>query len=214
MTQILRLVDDHSTADLAVYVGRAARADPGGAARLSVTGTVLALYVSPVSGGRGPTVLGLRTFALVEQADVDVVVPLSALADRLARPGNGRDLPVPPMQPTGVAWAGVTPPRSGWLPAKPLPVDVVIRCAEDGIAEVAAGSPDVAGAPAVAALRARVWGRVIPGSNISAGTAFAAHALGFVRPGDAPAACFTAGPWTRLSTGGGHVLARQPLLAT
>lgn len=214
----LHLADTQSVADLGTYLQRASRADPGGAARLSVHGGVLAVYVCPVVGGGGPTVLGLRTFALsggqetAVTPDLDVVVPLAALADRTARPENGTSVPVPPMTATGLPWTGIAPPRSGWQPRGHLSGAELVATADSGIAEIASGSPDVAGAPAVAALRARVWGRTLAGSHpVPAGSAFVAHALGFVAADD-DAALFTAGPWTRLSTAHGHVLARSPLL--
>ncbi len=218
----LHLADSASVADLGTYLRRASRADPGGAVRLSVHRSVLAAYVCPVVGGGGPTVLGLRTFALAQPdahvggapGDVDVVVPLAAMADRLARPENGTDVPVPPATVAGLPWTGIAPPRSGWQPGGNVPGAEVVGVAEAGIAEIAAGSPDVAGAPAVAALRARVWGRVLPGTTgVPAGAAFVAHALGFVTAHD-EAALFTAGPWTRLTTSRGHVLARNPLLSS
>ena len=83
--------------------------------------------------------------------------------------------------------------------------------AEEGIAEVAAGTPSTSGAPAVAALRARVWGRPVPGTPLPSGAAFVAHALAFVRETDPPVGVFASGPWTRLTTPRGHVLARSPL---
>ncbi len=216
----LLLADSPSVADLATYLRRASRADPGGAARLSVHRDVLAVYVCPVVGGGGPTVLGLRTFGLADPqtaadmstGDLDMVVPLAAMADRLARPENGTHVPLPPTTVTGLPWTGIAPPRSGWHPGGHLPGTELVLAADGGIAEIASGSPDVAGAPAVAALRARVWGRTLPGpGRVPAGAAFVAHALGFVSR-EEDAALFTAGPWTRLSTSRGHVLARSPLL--
>jgi hypothetical protein len=54
---------------------------------------------------------------------------------------------------------------------------------------------------------------------VLAGGAFAAYSLGFLGPdpapdaeaddGEAPAAVFRAGPWTRLTTPRGHVLVRR-----
>ena len=208
---ILRLDDVASLADLATFVLRAHRADPGGAARLLAHGAVLAVYVCPLSGGGGPTVLGLRTTALSEPETVDAVVPLAALADRLARPENGTDVPVPPGE-VGVAWVGVAPPRGGWEPVGTVGSDVLVRAAEEGIGEVAAGTPATSGAPAVASLRARVWGRELPGTRLPSGAAFVAHALAFVRESDPPVDVFATGPWTRLSSARGHVLTRRALL--
>lgn len=208
---VLRLGDVASLADLSTYVLRASRADPGGAARVRAHADVLAVYVCPLTGAGGPTVLGLRTTALAQPIELDVVVPLAALADRLARPENGTDVPVPPTE-VAVAWAGVAPPRTGWEPVGGIDPAALLRAAEDGIAEVAAGTPSTSGGPAVAALRARVWGRPVPGSGLPAGAAFVAHALAFVRETDPPVDVLVRGPWTRLSTARGHVLARAALL--
>lgn len=211
LRSILRLDDVTSLADLSTYVLRASRADPGGAARLRAHEDVLAVYVCPLTGGGGPTVLGLRTTALAQPVELDVVVPLAALADRLARPENGTDVPVPPNE-VAAPWAGVAPPRTGWERVGEVAPAVLVAAAEQGIAEVAAGTPSTSGGPAVAALRARVWGRPVPGSGLPAGAAFVAHALAFVRETDPPVDVLVRGPWTRLSTARGHVLARAALL--
>jgi hypothetical protein len=224
----LHLDDHRSRADLATYVGRAARADPDGAARLVLVrrpgASVLAVYVCPVHGGGGPTVLGLRTFALAasgldaDAGQLDVVVALSALSDRLARREASPVLAVPPAEVAGVVWAGISPPRAGWSEVGAVPARELAEVAHRGITEIAAGAPDVAGAPAVAALRARVWGRAVGtgGARLPAGSAFVAHVLGFLTPtpqdGD-DLAVRAAGPWRRLTTPGGHVLSRPPVLA-
>jgi len=208
---VLHLDDVSSLADLSTYVLRASRADPGGAARLRADGGVLAVYVCPLTGGGGPTVLGLRTTALAQPLELDVVVPLAALVDRLARPENGTDVPVPPNE-VVAPWAGVAPPRSRWERLGEIEPAVLVRAAEDGIAEVAAGTPSTSGGPAVAALRARVWGRAVAGTELPARAAFVAHALAFVRGTDPPVDVLARHPWTRLTTPRGHVLARTPLL--
>lgn len=217
MTAVLRLADAPSARDLATFVARAKHLDSAGAARLSGAGGVLAVYVSPLHGGGGPDVLGLRTFGLREPSDLDAVVPLAALTDRLARPPLSPDLPVPPVPGTAASWAGVSPPRRGWTPLGHVDTEVLRETARAGIAEVAAGVPDVAGSAAVARFRAAVWGRSMPtgpgldaGARIPAGAAFAAEGLGFLDV--EPVAVFAAGPWHRLSTSRGHVLVRRPLL--
>ena len=82
--------------------------------------------------------------------------------------------------------------------------------ARDGIAEITRGVPEGAGSAAVADLRARVWMRLtdtVP--PVPAGTAFGLHALGFLRPAPEPRAEVHAlGPWTRVSTDRGFVIAR------
>ncbi len=212
--RVLLLPDAPSLADLATFVGRARRADPDGAARLRGHGEVLAVYVSPLHGGGGPTVLGLRTLALARPSELDVTVPLAALLDRFARdPGAGPavQLAVPPAQALGVAWAGMSPPRQGWDAVGLVDAATMRRAAEAGVAEVAAGTPPGAGAHAVARLRAQVWGRPLAEGldGVPAGVAFAADALGFTTDGE-PAALYRAGSWVRVTTGRGHVLARTP----
>ena len=229
---VLVLPDAAALADLAAYIGRAKRVDPDGAARLVGHGDVLAAYVSPVHGGGGPTVLGLRTMALARPSAVDVTVSLASLNDRLARlgvlpaaserssrpdgvPPAGADpvrLPIPPTPAGDASWAGVAPPRSGWEALAQVQVDVARAAVRAGMAEVAAGSPPGAGAPAVARLRALVWGRPLAeAAGVPAGVAYAAEALGFLCE-DEPAALYRCGPWTRLTTSAGHVLARRPAL--
>ena len=213
----LLLPDDEATADLVTYVGRAHRVDPGGATRLVARSEVLAVYVSPVHGGGGPTVIGLRVVRLAQGADVDTTVPLAALADRFARlptsaPGEPVGLAVPPAQAVGVTWAGMSPPRSGWQVVGAVARELLLDAAREGVAEVAAGAPDGSGSAAVARLRALVWGRDLAGvAGVPAGAAYAAHALGFVGA-DEPVALFTSGAWRRLTTSRGHVLTRTSLL--
>ncbi len=227
---VLVLPDAEALADLETFAGRARRVDPDGAVRLVASGGVLAVYVSPVHGGGGPTVLGLRVVALAAPAALDATVPLAALADRFARlraasgvedaatdggtgaTGAGVALPVPP---TGAAatWAGVTPPRSGWDAVGLLDAVRLRAVAADGVREVAAGVPPGAGAAAVAQLRAQVWGRPLAPDlpAVPAGVAFAADALAFLDEGE-PVALFRAGPWLRATTRRGHVLARRSAL--
>jgi hypothetical protein len=211
----LDLPDAQALADLETFVGRARRVDPDGACRVVATGAVLAVYVSPVHGGGGPTVLGLRVSALVTEATLDVTVPLAALLDRFPRLRAQRDgssapvrLAVPPAHVTAT-WAGVTPPRSGWDAVGLLDAGHFRRVAERGIREIADGVPPGAGAHAVARLRGQVWGRPVEADldDVPAGVAFTADALGFVDDAE-PVALYRAGRWVRATTPRGHVLAR------
>ncbi len=210
----LALPDAETLADLETFVGRARRVDPDGAARLVAAGTVLATYVSPVHGGGGPTVLGLRVLALAAPAALDATVPLAALLDRFARLRSDGDSTVLPVPPVGAAatWAGVTPPRAGWDTVGLLDAPALRERAADGVGEIASGVPEGAGAAAVAKLRAQVWGRPLTPdlADVPAGLAFAADALAFLDDGE-PVALFRAGPWLRATTRRGHVLARRPL---
>jgi hypothetical protein len=210
---LLTLPDAEALADLATYVGRAHRVDPDGACRLVASGAVLAAYVSPVHGGGGPTVLGLRVLALAAPADLDATVALAALLDRFPRArASAEGLAVPPVAAVAT-WAGVTPPRAGWDAVGLLDAPALRESAAGGVREITAGVPGEAAAQAVAQLRARVWGRPLAPDlpDVPAGTAFAADALGFLDDAE-PVALYRAGPWVRATTRRGHVLARRPSL--
>lgn len=206
----LSLADAESAADLSTYLTRAKRLDEAGDVRLQAVGNVLAAWTCVLPGrglGSNGLVLGLRTFALAQVAHLDTTVPISAITDRLAR--GGADIEQPPVtsQPT---WGALSPPRSGWESVGRVADADLADIARAGIAEVAQGAPEGSGAAAVADLRSRVWGRMtqtIP--PVPAGTAFGVHALGFLRPDtSAQASVHTTGPWTRVATEGGFVLAR------
>ena len=204
------LDDADGYADLRTFVTRARSLDEEGSVRLQADGTVLAAYVG-VLPGRGlmgdGAVVGLRTMRLAAAVSVDTTVPLSALADRLARDtADGLELP-PVFVPT--AWAALTPPRGGWEPVGSLESAALVEvAARAGIAEVAQGAPAGSGGQAVTDLRQRVWGRLtetVP--PVPAGAAFAAYALGFLGSGGR-CDVVAHGRWTRLSSARGHVLVR------
>lgn len=216
MTGTLRFADGETVADLATYVARARGLDDDGAIRLQAVGPVLAAWTCVVPGQglmRSGLVLALRTMPLAGGPDLDVTVPLAALADRFARRAAtgdaGTELPVPPAE-VRPQWAGVTPPRAGWEPAGQVSSAALLAAAEEGIAEVATGAPEGSGAAAVAMLRARVWARELEGSGgATAGAGLASRVLGFARPDDGlVATVHRAGAWTRVSLPAGHVLSR------
>ena len=174
----VRLPDRIAVADLATLVWRARKVDPDGAARLRAHGDVLAVFVCPIRVPGAPLVLGLRTMHLAAPSEVDVTVPLAALADACARvagpgpagaepvagggPGEPVEVTLPTAQVTAV-WAGVSPPREGWAEVGRVEVGALLEAARAGAAEIAAGTPADAGAAAVARLRSLVWGRPLPG---------------------------------------------------
>lgn len=219
MVQTFSLVDALSLGDLKVYLGRAARVGTGSVRLIGGSG-VLAVYASLLAPkgllDTGPTVLGLRTFALTDPTVAfDEIVSVRALLDRLALLSvvvNDETGPVevnlPPSEGLA-AWAGVSPPRGGWTNVGAVDPAVLEKSAGDGIAEVAAALPPDTGEQIVHRVRSQVWGRPIEGVERStpSGAAFAAVSLGFLRPDD-PVSLYEAGPWTRLSTRRGHVLTR------
>lgn len=208
----LRFADTQTVADFQTFTARARANDDGGMRLLSV-GRVLAAYVCTlrptVLGEPVPTVLGLRTMALGEEAEVDLTVSLGSVLDRLARMDGGDvEFPVPTVTVTE-NWTGVLPPRSGWAVTGSVTADALEEAARDGIGEVARSLPVRAGAPLVSSARTAVWGRPIAGvpGAVPAGAAFGAFCLGFLERG-VDATVHTNGRWSRLSTPRGHVLVR------
>lgn len=229
MSSTFLLSDALDLGDLSVFLGRAERIEDGHV-RLIAGNGVLAAYVGVLYPAgildRSPTVLALRTFALPRQERFDVVVPIRAMLDRLARAaGEVADRPeTDPVElslpaETGTAsWAGISPPRSGWRQHAGLDGgvagEVLERAARDGIDEVARVIPSGTGEQIVGRVRSEVWGRDVEGApRLPAGAAFAAYSLGFLRP-DEPALVYENGPWLRVSTSRGHVLVRRAGAAT
>lgn len=208
----LRFVDSRSVADFRTFTARA-RANDDGGMRLVVVGRVLAAYVCTlrptVLGEAVPTVLGLRTMELADEAAVDVTVSLGSVLDRLARMDEPDvDFTVPTVTVTE-NWAGVLPPRSGWTATGTVSSEVLEQAARAGITEVAESLPTGAGAPLVSSARAAVWGRALAGvpGDVPAGAAFGAMSLGFLAPGT-DATVHGNNRWSRVSTPRGHVLVR------
>jgi hypothetical protein len=212
------LPDSLSLDDLHTFLARAAAVDDG-STRLVGTGGVLAVYVGVLAPSgildRAPTVMGLRTYAVADERDVDVVVPIRALLDRVARLRNDIVDPTAPIQilvppvVTAASWAAITPPRGGWSPEADLDAELLERIAKAGIDEVAATIPTGTGEQIVHRVRSEVWSRPVDGSEtVPSGAAFAALTLGFLGADDR-ARLFTSGPWLRLSTSRGHVLVKQ-----
>jgi hypothetical protein len=210
MTGELRFADPDALEDLRTYVTRARSLDPDGAIRLQCRGMALAAYVGVLPGhGLMVTgaVIGLRVIALAEpmqvDEDVDVIVSLASVAERLAL-GRTSSLSIPPTT-VRAGWAAIAPPRSGWEPVAALSVADLRTVAKQGIAEIARGAPEGSGAHVVAALRQQVWARDARTTPpIPSGAAFAAYALGFLT--QESARVLAHGRWTRLSTATGHVL--------
>lgn len=211
------LADRASTIDLQAYLTRAKRLDPAGMVRVRAFGNVLACYVAPIFAGslmeQGPTVLGLRTSELLEDAEVDIVVPITAVLDRLAalvandEKWKGKYHVVLP-DAVRAPWSGIQPPRSGWELVGEVSEEVLTQIAKDGIAEVADSLPESVGGPIAARIRGEIWGRSMEGdSPVPTGAAFVAAGLGFLTENEVVPIYQTQG-WIRLSPLNGHVLSK------
>lgn len=205
----LPFADAHAAADALTFAGRTTRLGDG-AVRLAGGNGVLAMTSAPLAP-RGlfdstPTILGMRAVAVDPELECDFVVE----ADALTRdPDDDRAILLPDTA-LSPAWAGVTPPRSGWSEAGRVAASVLAERAQWGIAAVAHAVPTDAGEDAVRAVRASIWGAPDDAlGGLPLGVAFAAFALGFIA-GEEDVPVRTSGTWTRLTLARGHVLARGP----
>lgn len=219
MSDSFTLQDSSTLADLRTYLGRAGRVEDG-SVRLIAGGGILAVYAAVIYPvgllDESPTVLGLRTFALPEREEFDVVVPLGSLLRRVeTAEAQVRDAAGPvtvgiPMQVNSVTWAAISPPRGGWLALDAIAAARLEEVAHAGIREVAEAIPDGTGEAIVHRVRSEVWGRAIDGAeHLPAAAGFATFTLGFLGEDVTDVAVFETGPWTRLSTRRGHVLVKR-----
>jgi hypothetical protein len=201
--------DPRFAADLLTFAGRAARlGDP--AVRLRAAGGTLAVSAAPLSprgfGDDTPTVLGMRFVRIDPELECDLVVDAGAL-----RAGEDPAHVALPDSGVSAAWAGISPPRSGWMPAAAVSTRDLARTVRRGVEAVASALPAAPGEDVVRTVRAAVWGA--PDGSLGgliAGVAFAADALGFLgeSDGDEEASVLRTGTWTRLTLPRGHVLVR------
>lgn len=207
MSPQLRFPDPRVAADVLTFAGRASRLGDG-AVRLRSAGGTMAITAAPVAprgiGDDLPTVLGMRFVPSDPELECDLVVDAGALGA-----GDSPGAVALPDGAVSVAWAGISPPRTGWQPLAALDAAALEEVARAGMAEVAAAVPTDAGEEIVRAVRSRVWGRPDPTlGGVVTGAAFAAVGLGFVGDAHEEAAVAGSGTWTRLSLRRGHVLVR------
>ena len=212
------LLDPLALGDLRTYLSRAGRVEDG-SVRLIAGGGVLAAYSAVLYPAglldESPTVLGLRTFALPQLEEFDVVVPLGSLLVRIDR-ADAESTPTEPvtvslpMQVNSVTWAAISPPRGGWVALDAIQSSRLQAVAREGIHEVAEAIPDGTGEQIVHRVRSEVWGRPIRGAeHLPTGEGFAALTLGFLGEEDESVPVYETGPWTRLSPKRGHVLVKR-----
>lgn len=210
MSARLLFPDPQAAADLLTFSSRAVRLGDG-TVRVRAQGGVLVTTSAPLAP-RGlldatPTVLGLRVSAIDPELECDLVVEASGL---LPAPDDASAVLLPATA-TSPAWAGVSPPRTGWETVDAVDAAVLAQRAQYGVAAVADALPADAGEDVVRAVRARVWGEADEAlGGLPLGTAFAASALGFIA-GAEEAVVRRSGAWTRVTLQRGHVLVRGPV---
>jgi hypothetical protein len=200
--------DRGSATDALTFASRAARLTED-SVRLQASDGVLAMTAAALAprglGDPTPTVLAMRTLRVDPELVCDLVVAADALT---GDPDDPRSVVLPDVA-VNAAWAGVSPPRTGWRADGTLAASALETIAATGVALVAQALPDNPGADVVRTVRARVWGE--PDADLGGlprGAAFAAVALGFVTATDAR--LLRSGPWNRLELPGGHILVRGP----
>lgn len=218
MEYVVPFASLNAVKDLQSFVTRAKTLDTTGV-RFVISDDVLAVSVSvmhPAGLGDGvPIVIGLRTFALdftgYERFEMDSVFEMDAVTDRTHRMiASGSTEFVLPSAEISVNWTAMNAPRSGWETAAVVEDAEIQQVARSGISRVGEGLPSNPGAPLLAQVRSAVWGEQLgdPGQvEFPAGATLGAHSLGFLLPrGETTVS--TSGGWVRLSSAGGHVLAR------
>ena len=214
MDKNLTFQDSNDLVDLAGYLKRALRLDGTGAVRLRAFGSVLAAYVSPIYAGSllgdGLTVIGLRTINLASENELDSLFLIEDLLPAVEKSIEAESLSVgPPKTTSRVGWAGISPPRQGWVPSGEVQQVKISSWAKEGIAEVAKALPESIGSAIAARVRLQIWGKAVGiEHNFPAGSAFAMAGLGFMQK-DVPVKVYRAHGWIRLSSDFGHVIAKE-----
>jgi hypothetical protein len=210
------IADEATARDLLNFLQRAKRLDPSGFVKLRAYGNVLAAYVAPVYGSglndSSPTIIGMRTMPLDGDFEVDAVVAIDSITSQIDAALNSdfsSPLQIVLPEHQHVAWAGVTPPRSGWHEVGTFAEGDLTDIARRGIAEVADSIPPSVGGPIAAKIRGSIWGRSVDlKTKLPAGAAFVAAGLGFLTL-DEQVEVYHSEGWVRLSSAHGHVLAKQ-----
>lgn len=207
MVHSFSFTDSFSLEDFSLYLQRAATVGVD-SARFIADSSVLAVY-TPILSAKGlldaaPTVLGLRTFALAAPRSFDLTIPLEGI--RVEELSAEFQLP---QTDKSFSWAGITPPRSGWLYSETVQSDRIAQAAAEGIAEIAASVAADMTNNQVHEIRSAVWGVSLSGVQhpVPLGVAFAALSLGFIAETD-PFVIHRSAGWCRLTNQRGHVLCR------
>jgi hypothetical protein len=203
----LAFADPGEAAGPAVFLQRLLRWEKAAVVRLQADHGVLGVFARPARF----EVLAVRTARLADgQPALDATVSAGELLEGITEDDASAVLPA---DVTGPSWTGLLPPRGGWRPLTELGGGRVRQAAADVVAEFRTRSeampPDERTRKALDALADEVWDRPLTGTRLPLRAVHAAQALGFLRIAPAtPVALHAAGPWLRLTTPHGSVLAR------
>lgn len=202
--------DADAAADALTFAGRAAAIEAEAGLRIVASSGVLVMTTGVLSP-RGlldtmPTILAMRVLPV----DAELVCDVTVAATTLQGAASSAEVTLPETA-MRAAWAGVTPPRTGWVRHSSLASSVLASRSQWGMAAVAHELPVDPGEDAVRAVRARIWGAADADlDGLPRGIAFAAVSMGFVH-GEEDVPVLRAPGWTRLTLRRGHVLVRGPV---
>lgn len=212
MNPPLFLNSAQQASDLTNFLSRAKKMDEDGVVRLRAFGDVLAVSVAPIFTSSlfadGPTAIGMRTMKLAKPTELDSVVSLSEILQRLPKAEESLQMEVP-LDHKPASWTGISAPRNGWELVQEFSDEQVSEWAKKGIKDVAESLPDAVGGPVAARIRAQIWSRPVDiGLMLPGAAAFAMAGLGFLVKGENVKA-YRIKNWLRLSTSHGHVITRE-----
>jgi hypothetical protein len=197
-----------AAADLATFAKRVARFEPEAVARIVATGSVAGCFAETPFDA-----LALRTVALADPVEVDVVVEASTLAAKAV--GAQGELELPPALPA-LRWTSSLPPRSGWTELGRLALEDVVARVDAGVAEFRRRAPEEAqgrdlraGRAALEGLAAQIWDVELT-HGVPLRLAHAASSYGFLS-GHGEVVLRSVGSWQRLDAPNGTILARSGL---
>ncbi|WP_166356123.1 hypothetical protein [Phytoactinopolyspora limicola] len=195
-------------ADVATFAQRVARFEPEAVTRIVAHGQVAGCFAETPFDA-----LALRTVALAEPVEIDVVLEAATLAARAV--GVGGELELPPALPA-LRWTSSLPPRSGWSELGRLALADVVARVDNGVEEFRRRAPDEAsgrdlraGRAALEGLAAQIWD-VEMAHGVPLRLAHAASSYGFLG-GQGEVVLRSVGSWQRLDAPNGTVLARGGL---
>jgi hypothetical protein len=122
----LQLAAGASPADLATFLGRAARLDPAALVRLRSAGGWVTAYV------RLPFGVLVSRSAPLAVGPADLTVRAGDLADALGWADPHSQVPLPAAR--DLEWRGPLPPTDGWQRVDAVPAEVVLRLVHAGAA--------------------------------------------------------------------------------
>ncbi|MFD9000388.1 hypothetical protein ACFV0T_05285 [Streptomyces sp. NPDC059582] len=213
---VLHLADEGEAADLAAFLSRLLHYDRSAAVRLQAAGTALAVF------GRPPSfeVLVIRAVRLAKPYEngLDVTLDVTVSAGELLESVDEKAATAAvPGAVTGPPWAGVLPPRGGWLAETGLPAPDALRgLVAAAVAEFrsrTAELPDDRRTRAELDRTGReIWSRTVGNTRLPVRVVHAAQSLGFLRAaqesGEPESRLYSSGAWLRLRTPYGSVAVR------